>query len=394
MTTPEPLQDTPDFSLVLGGPLFQAFRRAHLSGTALELQRRRVLVITAIAWLPLLLLSAAGGQFLRGQGLPFLRDIEVHVRFLIALPALIMAELTVHRRIQPVMKTFVERGIVTAEDTPRFHAAIEAAMKARNSISWETTLLVFVYTLGHWVWRNELALGTATWYALPEGTSPHLTLPGYWYAFISIPIMQFVILRWYFRVVIWSGLLWRVSRLNLRLLPAHPDGAGGIGFLGRITHAFGPLLFAQGAMLAGIIANRIFYQGDSLLSFKLNIVALVGFFVLVILGPLAVFTPNLLEAKRRGLGEYGALATSYVAHFDEKWLRGGAKDEAILGTGDIQSLADLGNSFAVVRDMRAVPFTLSDVIALVAMTAFPLLPLALTVVPLEELLSRLVKVIF
>jgi hypothetical protein len=183
MTTSEPVQDTPDFSLVLGGPLFQAFRRAHLSGTALELQRRRVLVITAIAWLPLLLLSAAGGQLLGGQGLPFLRDIEAHVRFLIAVPALIIAELTVHQRIQPVIKTFIERGIVTAEDTPKFRAAIEAAMRARNSMFWELALLVFVYTVGHWVWRNELALGAATWYALPEGTNPHLTLPGYWLSY-------------------------------------------------------------------------------------------------------------------------------------------------------------------------------------------------------------------
>lgn len=116
-------QEQPDFSLVLGGPLFQLFRRAHLTGDALELLWRRVLVIMGIAWLPLLLLSALSGG---GEGIPFLYDIEVHARLLIALPILIVAELVVHQRIRPVVAQFVERRIVVAEDLPKFHQAIES----------------------------------------------------------------------------------------------------------------------------------------------------------------------------------------------------------------------------------------------------------------------------
>jgi len=185
-----------------------------------------------------------------------------------------------------------------------------------------------------------------------------------------------------------------VSRLNLHLVPTHPDGAGGLGFVGGSSHAFGPVLFALGAVLAGILASRILYGGQNLLEFKWTIIGLLGFLVLVVLGPLTVFSPGLLECKRVGLREYGTLATSYVTDFDEKWLRGGAKDEALLGAADIQSLADLGNSYAVVRQMRSVPFSLNDVKALVAATAAPLLPLLLTIMPLDELLERLVKVVF
>jgi len=47
----------PDFSLVLGGPLYQLWRWSRLSGDALELLRRRVFVLTVVAWAPLLLLS-------------------------------------------------------------------------------------------------------------------------------------------------------------------------------------------------------------------------------------------------------------------------------------------------------------------------------------------------
>jgi len=81
------------------------------------------------------------------------------------------------------------------------------------------------------------------------------------------------LLRWYLRLGIWFQLLWRVSRLNLRLLPTHPDHAGGIGFLGMSSYAFAPILFAQGTVLAGLIASRIFYQGESLMSFRLSIAA-------------------------------------------------------------------------------------------------------------------------
>jgi hypothetical protein len=177
-------------------------------------------------------------------------------------------------------------------------------------------------------------------------------------------------------------------------VPTHPDGAGGLGFVGGSSHAFGPVLLAQGAVLAGIISNRILYEGQNLVAFKWTIAALICFFVLTVLGPLTVFCPHLFQCKRIGLREYGTLATSYVADFDEKWLRGGAKNDALLGTADIQSLADLANSYAVVRQMRSVPFGFNDVKAIVLTTAAPVLPLLLTIMPLEELLNRLVKIIF
>jgi len=394
MSAPAILQEQPDFSLVLGGPLFQIFRRAHLSGSALELLRRRVLIISLFAWLPLAVLSAIEGHLLGSQNLTFLRDVELHVRFLVALPVLILAELPVHRRLRSVVKCFLERGVVTQEDTPKFYAALGATMRARDSSWLEFALLVFTLTVGHWFWQHLIALGAATWYAAPDRTDIHLTLAGYWYSFVSIPIFQFILLRWYLRLVIWFLFLWRASRLNLHLLPTHPDRAGGIGFLGGISYAFGPILFAEGTMLAGLIASRIFYQGQTLTSFKVTIAVLTVFFVLVILGPLTMFTPHLARTKRNGLNEYGTVASVYVDEFDQKWVCGGAEGEEILGTADIQSLADLANSYEVVREMRLVPFALNDVARLAVVTLLPVLPLLLTIMPLEELLTRLLKVIF
>ena len=156
-----------------------------------------------------------------------------------------------------------------------------------------------------------------------------------------------------------------------------------------------PLAVAHGAMLAGPLANRIFYLGAALPEFKLEIAVLVVFLVCVVLGPLLVFAPQLAEAKRTGNREYGTLAQRYVHEFDAKWLRGGAPaDETLVGSGDIQSLADLSNSFEVVRTMRIAPVTTEALLLLVAATLAPLVPLALTMMSLEELLKRLLGIVF
>jgi hypothetical protein len=389
------VDETSDFSLVLGGPIFQLFQRSHLAGSHLELLHRRLITITFIVWLPLLLLTT----FLPTTGsvgrLSFFHDIEVHVRFLIALPVLIAAELIVHSRIRPVVRRFVERRIVLPADQPSFQKAIASAVRLRNSIPIECSLVILVYTIGLWVWNSRVGPSASTWYAMPGGRWD-LTPAGYWYVFVSIPIVQFILLRWYLRLFIWFRFLWHVSRINLNLIPIHPDRCAGLAFLGKSSYAFGPILFAQGAMLAGLVASRVLYRGESLQSFKLQIGGFVAFFVLVVLGPLLMFTPKMAGAKRKGLADYGLLAQRYVEGFEQKWVLHDAsgRSEELLGTADIQSLADLGNSYALVREMRAVPFGLEDISRLAAATAAPLLPLLLTIFSPEELIMRAIKIVF
>jgi hypothetical protein len=393
MATPL-LQEPPDFSLVLGGPLYQLLRKAHLTGPTLELLRRRMLLAALVTWLPLAVLTLIEGRF-GGGDFMFIPDIYVHVRFLVALPVLIGAELIVHQRVRLMVQRFLDRSLIKPEEMPRFQGAIEAATRLRNSLPLEVGLVIFVYTGGLWIWRSEVAVHTASWYAVPAGAHLQLTMAGYWQLLVSLPIFQFILLRWYLRLFIWFRFLWSVSRLDLQLLPAHPDRAGGLAFLGVGASAFAPILFAQGAVLAGLIADRIFYEGQNLISFKATIAGFVALFVGMILAPLLLFAPQLVAAKRRGLADYGTLATTYVAGFEKRWLRGGhAQEQELLGTGDIQSLADLGNSFAFVRDMRPVPFSLQDVIQLAVAAAAPVVPLLLTIMPLEELLTRIIGVVF
>jgi hypothetical protein len=344
-STSELLRDAQNFSLVLGGPLFQLLHRARLSDDALLMLRRRVIVISLVAWLPLLVLAALEGHLTgRSISVPFLSDLETHIRFLVVVPLLLVAELVVHQRLIPIARAFLERNLIPSAATQRFDAALVSAFRLRNSVVAEVILLVVVYLVGILiVWRRHTALDVSTWYAAPSSQGLKLSLAGVWYAFVSLPIFQFLLLRWYFRLFIWARFLWQVSRIRLILVPTHPDQLGGLGFLSNTVYAFAVLLLAHGAMLAAQIADRIFFVGATLPQFLMEVAAMVIFLLCVVFGPLLVFAPQLSRAKRAGLLEYGTLAERYVRQFDAKWLRGGAPDtEPLMGSSDIQSLADMG----------------------------------------------------
>jgi hypothetical protein len=388
--------DPYDFSIVLGGPLYQIVRRAHLSGDALQLWRRRIVTIMLVAWLPLLILSMLEGKAWGDTvAVPFLMDIEIHARLLLALPLLIVAELVVHQRMRPLVRQFLERGLISGDVRGRFDSAVAGAQRLRNSTVAEALLLVFVYVMSLFVWHHYGAINVPTWYAVPSVGSRGLSAPGWWFVYVSLPLFQFILFRWYFRLLIWIRFLWHVSRCRLSLVATHPDRVGGLGFLSSTVVAFSPLLAAHGALLAGVIASRIFFAGATLPEFKLELGVVVAFLLVVVLGPLLFFIPHLSDARRVGLREYGTLAQRYVREFDAKWLRGGVPaGEPLVGSADIQSLADLGNSYDLVRSMRVVPITRDAIVQLVVITLIPVVPLLLTMVSLEELLKRLLQVVF
>ena len=392
---PSAVARPPDFSLVLGGPLYQLLRRSRLTDDHLLLQRRRIVVITMLAWLPLLLLTAASGTLISGVPVPFLMDVEPHTRFLLALPLLILAETTVHERMLLLASNFRDRALIPPAAEAQLEAAVASAYRWRNSVGAEIALLALVYVVGiSIVWRDYLSLPTATWYATPGSEGSTLTLAGAWYGYVSLPIFQFLLIRWYYRIAIWARLLWHVSRIELQLVPTHPDRVGGLGFLSNTVFAFIPLILAHGVLLAGVLANQIFHTGAKLTEFRLEILLLVILLMVLVVGPLAVFAGQLARAKRRGLREYGSFAQRYVRAFDSKWLRGSETDDPLLGTGDIQSLADLGNSFSVVKEMRLVPASKEAIFQLAIVALAPIVPLLLTLMPLEELLKKLIGVVF
>jgi hypothetical protein len=397
ITSADVLNDAQNFSLVLGGPLYQLVRRAHLSDDALTMVHRRVIVIALLAWLPLLILCALQGDFWGTHvAVPFLLDLETHIRFLIVVPLLVIAELVVHQRLRPIARSFLDRNLIPEADLPRFDKAVTSALRLRNSIVAEVLLIVFVYGVGvSVVWRQLSTMPVDSWFAPGFLGGSQLSFAGLWYRYASLPIFQFLLLRWYFRIFVWARFLWQVSRIKLALVPTHPDRVGGLGFLSGTVYAFTILVVAHGAMVSNQIANRIFFLGAKLPEFKGEIAIMALFVFGLIFGPLLVFAPQLSYTKRIGLREYGTLAENYVRDFDRKWLRGGKPaGEVLVGSADIQSLADLANSFEVVRSMRLVLISKDAIMQLGVALLLPLLPLLLTMMPLEELLRRLAGIVF
>ena len=382
------------FSLVLGGPLYQLYLRSRLARPPLNLVHRRVIGFSLICWLPCLILALVEGHAYAGVSVPFLQDIGVHIRFLCALPLLIGAELIVHGRIRDIVQQFLDRGLIAPQDRARFDKIIASAMGLRNSILIELCLLTIAVGVGHWVVSGYLNLNGDAWNAVNHSGALHFTIAGYWYAFVSLPILRFIILRWYFRLFIWYWFLWHVRQLRLRLNLFHPDLCGGLGFLAESVLAFAPVLMAQTILLAGVIVQQIWFTGATLPHFKMEILGVVVFLILLVLAPLCFFMVQLGHARLEAKREYGILASHYVDDFRHKWIEHfGTEKEQLLGTGDIQSLADLGNAYGVVREMRIVPFGKDVVVSVVIIIVIPLLPLTLTMFPFEKIIEQLFKLV-
>jgi len=388
----EVAQTAPVFSLVLGGPLYQLYLRTRLAKPPIDLVRRRAIALALICWLPPLLLSLFAGTAFSGVKVPFLLDIGAHVRFLCALPLLVAAELVVQRRIPNIVRQFFDRNIIPSSDRARLEALISSVMRFRNSAFIEILLLVAAFA-GFWMWQEYPTLGGSTWYVLEASGKMHFTVAGYWYVLISLPLLRFILFRWYFRLALWYWFLWSVQRFKLHLNFLHPDLAGGLGFLSGSTNAFSPFLIAQTVIVAGIIADEIRYAGMTLPGFKMEIVAILLFLLLLVFTPLCFFMVQLSQAGRTAKRKYGTLASQYVDDFWNKWIakHGASTEKQVLGTADIQSLADLANSYTVVNKMRIVPFGKNTVMRVAILTCLPLLPLTLTMIPLDQVIERLAK---
>jgi hypothetical protein len=324
---------------------------------------------------------------------PFFLDVDTQVRLLIALPLLLAAEPVVHWQLSMQARQFVERGIVAGEERERFDAIVEDVMRLRNSIAVELALVVCALGVGYWIWRQEFASRAGTWYMTVEVLGEEsLTPAGAWYAFISLGLLRFLLFRWYFRIALWYLFLWRVARLKLRLNALHPDGAGGIGFLGASVSALITLLVAQSAIVAGAIAGQILHEGATLQAFRLEIAVVVVLLLALGLVPLLFFVAPLAAAGIQGRREAGLFATRYVEQFRAKWLGAALPtDERLVGTSDIQSLADLGTAYDRVQKMRVLPLDLRAIVRVGAVIALPFAPLVLTVIPVNELVARVLK---
>jgi len=385
-----------DFSLVVGGPLYDFYVRTHLEAPAVGFAHRRILAALALTWAPLWLLIAVDPRPITTVVSSLATDIDGQVRFLIALPLLIAAEPVVHDRLTAVVRQFVTRGLISEHSMSRFAALVRSSRRLAGSTALDVLALMLTVAGGKYLWDQQVTLRVDSWFGMRMSDGVvHLTPAGWWFTLVSLPLFRFLLVRWYLRIiVVWYRFMWCVARLPLRLNALHPDRTGGLGFITTSAFAFIPVLLAQTVQLAARIAQLIWFQGTSLRSFERDIAAVMGVLLVLVFLPQTFFAVRLERTWRKGLSEYGLLACDYVDRFRQKWLgRHLSASPSPLGTADIQSLADLGSAFDVMLGMTFVPISRSVVIRTAFVIALPLVPLAFTVIPLHDFLTHLIRLV-
>jgi hypothetical protein len=380
------------FLLMEGGPLFTLQKRVGLIKEGFPYLKRRALVAALITWVPLLILAGLQGlAFGHKVPVPFLRDFSGYSRFLLAVPLLLLAENVLGPRIAEAAAHFVTSGVIKKKDFQRFDKLVELGLRSRDSVIAEIVLIGLAYALS-WVAFRAIPNHVSTWYRSGAETDGTLTWAGYWLVAFCVPLYQFLVLRWLWRLFLWFQFLSRVCKLDLQLYPTHPDEAAGLGFVGEAQRFFGMILFAFSLGSTGVLAREIVYNHIPLVAFAPSIAAYVVIALLIVIGPLMVFTGVLLKTKRVGLHQYGALATNYTGSFHQKWIEHKTPEqEPLLGSADIQSLADLGNSYGYVEKMKPLPVDPRTLLYLVLASLLPLTPLLPTVMPLKDILKLVLK---
>lgn len=365
-----------NFSL-LGGPLQRLGARLGLvrgeSNTV-----RLGLAFGWGAWLVLVALAVAQGA---AGDLFALPAIAIHARLLLAIPLFFIAETALDAKLREFVALLVHSGIAGARAAPQIEA-----LAARLS-DWEDSWVPDAASL-----TAAIGVGFLGSQAGFQGSGQILVgaqLAASWYAAICLPLFRFLMFRWVLRLFLWWGLLWHLAKMELDLSPAHPDRAGGLGYLETVHTRFAPLAFAISVVVAAKLAEEIATSGSGLSDAYPEMATTLFVDAALFLAPLLLFMPKLRACQEKGLRDYGVLGARYTHAFEQKWIVAAGQDEPLLGTADIQSLADLANSVEVVRKMRLAPVGLRLLAIIGVAAALPMLPLLLFEYPLADLARML-----
>ncbi|MEQ9811773.1 MAG: hypothetical protein RLO50_03255 [Azospirillaceae bacterium] len=386
------LQDRPDLvSLLTGGPYYRALVRARLMNAEFEPARRRAIAFAALTWTPLLLFSLIEGRAFGSPAPgPFIFDIAAHARLLVAVPLLLLAEGLIERNAVQAIRAFVDSSLIRKRDHGVFEAILTRISGIRNSHLPDLVIIGLVVLFGT-LFRADAGSPISAWQQGSDG----LSLAGWWWVVVSLPVLQFLILRWIWRYLLWSWFLFRMSQLDLRLFPTHPDRAGGLGFLGVVQQSLASIVLALSITLSAAAGQEIYFGYATFADYQFLVLAYAVLVLVVFLAPLFVFTGTLVRLRREGMLAYGKLGQEYVWQFHRKWIaRDLPREDTIVGSADIQSLADLNASVDIIRGMSTVPADITtNVLPLLFATFAPFLPWALMLVPIDDLLSFLLGVI-
>lgn len=348
----------------------------------------RVLLLVAIAWIPLLMLASISGHVTGlDVGITLLRDPEVNCRFLIALPLLELAEIAVAFSLAAQVRQFVESGIISEGQRERYQSIL-AGVRRRHHATTTEIVLYLAAVVGSLLMRLVILVDdSSSW----ERVGQVITPAGWWQLLVSLPLLYFFLLRAVWVFVLWTWFLFQVSRLDLQLTATHPDHAGGLGFLGWGLAGFSPVVFSFAAIVSAGFATEIFHRGESLDTLKYHLIVYVILITFVVHIPVLPFAIRLSQCRFQSLLEFSSLVWRHDRAFDKKWIHKpqSQNHEPLLGTPDVQSLADIATGYEHVNDMGVIPIDTKAAMVVVLASVIPMLPLIGTLIPLQEILAKL-----
>jgi hypothetical protein len=349
-------------------------------------------VIVLVLWVPLALLSAVQGLALgHASAQPFLRDYMTYGRYLVAAPALASAGFLILPMLARVARNFLDAEMIWSEEIPAFNALIASTRRLMMSRWVDAAVLVAAYAVTLPTTAALYPAGTSSWVA-PLGADgvTHLSLAGWWRMLVSQPLFNGLVFMWLWRQFVWFRFLWRVTRLRLRIVAAHPDGLAGLRFVTIPVRFSAILAFGFSAIGASTIAQAVLVHGRTLDSFTYVIGAQAFGILLLLCGPLLVLTPLLLRVHAWGTFNYGRLAAEVGHHFQRRWLGLPATADS-MGVPDFSGTTDLYSIASNVHAMNLTPLDLRTVASIVVAALLPYVPILLMTRQLSEILDFLMK---
>lgn len=351
---------------------------------------RRAVLAVAVAWLPLALLTLVRGDFMRPhQANAFVLDFGCYARYLITLPLLVLGEALCAPRLTAIARQFIAAGLIAETDRPAYERAVASTARLLRSRTVELVAFIVAYALVVSVIVSKPGAAVPLWHGVIWGDRIAPTPAGWWGLLVSLPLLFLLLLGWFWRVGLWARFLWLMNRIELRLVPSHPDGAGGLGFLSTSLEAFLPLAFALGVLAAGPVLNLVVHRGASPTQFRFQAIGVALFAVVLFATPLLVFMRRLLDAHRRGVLAYGEL-THHAGHlFEREWLASHPViDEQTLRAPEFAATNNLYSIAARAIGMRRVPFDARSVAVLGGAALVPFVPAELLRLPLDVVLKK------
>ncbi|WP_454711746.1 hypothetical protein [Cupriavidus nantongensis] len=374
------------FSLVRDDVLYRLQRRLGLIPAGGLGVARRALCYSMVAWLPLVVWAVVHGRVTGQGGESLFGHYAIHVRCLIGIPLLILAEGIAHGVVPLCLRQFTRSGLVDEALAPRFREIVEGAAKLRDrTYPWVIIGgLVLGWTLAVSVAPNRDEIG---WGDLGGATG----FATWWFLLVSRPLFNVLLLAWLWRLLLTAIVLTRIARLPLRLVPTHPDRVGGLSFLNRVQFIFAPFSFAVSAVMAAAWAHEVMYHGVAIPSLYPQMGTLVLVLTLVTLLPMFGFVPLLARTRKWALLDYGALLAEHNRKVDRHWIHGepGQADDPLLDAPELGPVADTHAIYAAVAGMRSSLVDKRALLATALPAALPMLMLASSQLPLKSTLGKL-----